>query len=378
LRRADDAEAAASAAVVLTAGSRPADWLVPCAGELIASFNAWLEQEEPGLNPWPAFDRWVRDALNQSMRARRVRCFRATDTAHRLLSLTNELEEPLWPAGTLPGLVEHVLATGRSFIKGDRNNGELIERLVSAWSMDPARPTGPNSAAPQWLLPVRQRNRTIGLILVGELPEAAIGDANGLTAVGGWLSLFWRHVRQQEALAVAEQTDRTSGVLTRIDLTARAEKVVAESAGDGEPVVLIALAVEGVRRLNDQGHWELRDQLMREIGNQTRRKLRSDDLVGRFSEDRFVMVLRRLDLALGEMIGRKILAAVETVVHEQPVLEETVRVRCGLTDAGPDGFEAAVARAFQALNEARRQDRNLPLALPRREQELLAVSGASA
>lgn len=355
-----------------------ADWLTPCTAALIQSFNEWLAQRSAAESWWPAFDRWVRDALHQFLRARRVRCLRAVDAGGRLVSLTSELEEPLWTAGAVPGLIEHVITSGRAYVKGDRSNGELIERLVSAWTMDPGQQAGPNMNPPHWLLPVREGKKTLGLIYVGELSESVVGDAAGLGTAGGLLGLFWRYVQQREALAVAEQTDQASGVLTRMDLTARADRVVRESDGEGEPIVVMALAVEGVRRLNDQGHWELRDQLMREIGNRMRGKLRSDDLVGRFSEDRFVAVLRRLDLALGEMISRKVLASVETIVHEQPLLEEAVRIRCGVTDAGPDGFEAAVNRAFLAIHEARREGKSLPLAVPRRDCEQIAALGGTA
>jgi PleD family two-component response regulator len=100
-----------------------------------------------------------------------------------------------------------------------------------------------------------------------------------------------------------------------------------------------------------------------------RAKLRSDDLVGRFSEDRFVAVLRRLDLALGQMIARKLLTTVEGVLEEQPVLAELVRARCGLADLGPDGFEGALTRCFEALRQARTENHEGPVTVPSARHE---------
>jgi GGDEF domain-containing protein len=338
--------------------------------KLIDSFNNWFERQDTGQPLWPAFDRWLRDALNEHLDARRVRCFRVADRGNRLVSLTTQLEEPLWPPCGLPGLIAHVLATGKAYVHGDRTSGESIERLADQWAAAVRLTPGLKSAMPNLILPIRAANQSVGLVLVGERP----GPAPDLTGLGGLLTIFWRHVEQAQALTAAEQTDRPSGVLTRADLCVRARQVLAESAGDGEPVVVLALAVEGVRRLDDAGHWALRDRLMRQVGSQMRNRLRSDDLVGRFSEDRFVAVLRRLDLALGRMIARKLLAAVEAVAGEQPLLQEMVRVRCGLSDAGENGLEAAVGRAFEALRLARLEDRNAPVVLRsgQHEEKLLA------
>jgi len=162
-----------------------------------------------------------------------------------------------------------------------------------------------------------------------------------------------------DALAILQRTDRASGVLTRVDLTTQAEQVLAESATDCEPVIVAALSVEGVRRLDDSGEWDLRDWVMRQIGIQTRRKLRSDDLVGRFSDDRFVVVLRRLDIALGQLIANKLMAAVAEEMTSQPVVHETISLRCGLTAAGRDRFDTALVRAFDALRLAREENRHI-------------------
>ena len=332
--------------------------------KLIESFNDWFERQEGGEPLWPAFDRWVRDALNQYAGARRVRCFHTTEDGHRLTSLTTQLAEPLWPPAGLPGLIVHVLASGQAYLHGGRANGASVEHLAADWATSITQTPGLKAPVPHWLAPIRMNGRTIGLVLVGEMPEALPPDELDLATLGVLLTVFWRQVAQAQALAVAVRTDQPSGVLTWCDLAARGQRVVEESRHEGEPVVVLALALEGIRRLDDHGYWALRDTLMRQTGGHMRAKLRSDDLVGRFSEDRFVAVLRRLDLALGQMIARKLLTTVEDVLEDQPVLEEMVRVRCGLSEAGADGLEAAIARAFEALRIARLEKRDGPVVLP--------------
>lgn len=342
--------------------------------KLIESFNDWFERRQADESLWPAFDRWVRDALSQHMGARRVRCFHATEEGRRLVSLTTQLAEPLWPPGGLPGLIVHALANGQTYVRAGHTNGASVERLADEWAALIAETPGLKSPVPQWLAPIRLQGRAAGLVLVGELPEAALADEAELTATSALLTVFWRHVAQAQALALAERTDQSSGVLTWADLATGGERVLAESSGEGEPVVVLALALEGIRRLDDHGHWRLRDGLMRQTGAQMRAKLRSDDLVGRFSEDRFVAVLRRLDLALGEIIARKLLATVEGILDEQPVLAEMVTARCGVSDANDGGFQAALSRAFDALRVARLENRNGPVVITRGQHERTPVA----
>jgi GGDEF domain-containing protein len=143
--------------------------------------------------------------------------------------------------------------------------------------------------------------------------------------------------------------------LNRIDLTMRANRILDEAVAEREPTVVLALSIEGIRRLDDGGEWDLRNWLMQQIGLVMQRKLRADDLVGRFSDDRFVAVLRRLDTALGEVIAGKLLTAVTDKVGSQPVIKETISLRCGLAESRGERFDAILTRAFDALRVAREQ-----------------------
>lgn len=334
---------------------------------LIASFHDWFDQRELGAPLWLAFDRWVRDALHQFAGARRVRCFHTADDGRRLVSLTTQLDEPLWPPGGLPGLIAHVLASGQAYVRNGRGLGESVPHLADEWAATIADTPGLKSSVPQWLMPIRAQGQTIGLVLVGEWTADTATDEGTLAGLGALLALCWRHVAQAEALSLAQCTDHSSGVLNWMEFCTRAQSVLDESLREGEPVVVLTLALEGMRRLDDHGHWALRDTLMRQTGGQMRAKLRSDDMVGRFSEDRFVAVLRRLDLALGEMIARKLLCTVQEMLNAQPVLAELITARCGLSDANVEGVQAAVARAIEGLRVARLQQRDEPVVMKARE-----------
>ncbi len=346
------------------------------AGDLAGSFNRWLRQAGDHEQLWAGLDRWLRDAINEFLQGRRVRCYHVTESSPRLVPLADELESSPRSANLLErqALIDHVLVSGRCYLRGSSANGELIDRLALEFS-------GTDSGfgrGPDWLVPVRRQGRVIGLIVVGELPESVSVNSAALEAAAALLELCWQHVEITAALTIARRTDSASGVLTRQDLTAMGDSVLVESAATGEPVVVLAVSVEGVRRLDDQGRWELRDWLMREIGAQMRKRLRSDDLVGRFSDDRFVAVLRRLDISLGELIARKVLEGLKAAAASQPLITSAVVLRCGLAEADHGAFEPVLVRAFAALSEARNRDEDMLIDPPARRMASAAAGEASA
>jgi GGDEF domain-containing protein len=331
------------------------DCATPAIGEIAARFSQWFESGPDAEQLWPAFDRWVRDSLNQFVGARRVRCFRVTESDQQLVSLTSDVEDAFLAHVPPQGLFDHVVASGRRYVAGAPGNGELIERLAAEWTPAASAAVG-LTRPPDWLVPIRCRNRTIGLIMAGELPPDRGQDVSLLQAVGHLLELFWLHIRQAGELSLARQTDPGSGVLTRADLAARTDSVLREATVDGEPLVLLAIAVEGVRRLDDRGDWRLRDWMMKQIGIHMRRKLRSDDLVGRFSDERFVAVLRRIDVSLGRLIAQKILETLTATVASQPPLAGAVRLRCGVAGASGENADKCLVDSLAVLEEARHRN----------------------
>jgi len=342
------------------------DYLAPLLGELTASFMRWVQGADVSGGWWPAFERWLRDALDQFLQARRIRCFQVIEPEGRLASLGSGMDNAFWVGTSQPALVTHVIKTGRRYIQDAPGNGKLIESLVGQWSSVAASGEASKilSDAPVWMLPIREKNKTVGLLVVGEFSAERLRDLATLQAVGHLLELYWRHVRQAALLETAQSIDQASGVLNRADLNTMAERVLYDSSNDGEPVVVLVISVEGLRRLDDEVRWFDRDWLIKQIGLVMREKLRSDDLVGRFSDDRFVGVLRRLDISLGHLIAGKLLAAVRAAINEQPAMAEMVQLRCTLMEVQTESLETVLARIFDALQRARQENKDIYVVAP--------------
>lgn len=313
-------------------------------------------------------------------------------------------------------MVDQLAAQSAQEVLGSLQPAEASS-IAGAPPPRPALEQGPVA----WMFPIRCHaasegggandaavHRAVGLVVVGDLPETSLSDRAMLDGLSQLISAFWLHVRDYERLQIARRTDRGSGVLNRTDFLNLGETATSEARREGEPIVVMAVAVEGLRRFDDLGQWALRDRIILEVGRVLRRKLRNDDLVGRFSDDRFVVLLRWLDVGLGRLIAEKVVGwvreAVQVAVGEAGPISSgadlagggaddngivpaasAVRVRCGLTSnhrvARPrsEAAEAApveniapsvqrlpftdlLKRALVASGEARRLQRDLHVA----------------
>jgi diguanylate cyclase (GGDEF)-like protein len=369
-------------------------WVTSLA-EVSASFSRWLEDRVEDERIWTAFDRFVREILLDLIGATRVRLFRTVDGGRALRPLAQESGSGSSSDAFVPtGLTEHVLATGRRYIRGDWSHGALVDQLAAeseepgnggrkkdathlpqkdcggrssvaagpqSESRDPQLAVSPPELGPvAWMFAIRSRggpaprvggsagSHSVGLVVVGEVLAQNLASRDGFEALANLINGFWLHVRDFECLQLARRTDRASGVLNRADFLEAAETTATEAEQEGEPVVVMAVAMEGLRRLDDDGYWAVRDRLIQETGRVLRRKLRNGDIVGRFSDDRFVVLLRWLDLALGRLIAGKVIQSIREVVAG--VMQEAfpeggkdyVRVRCGLVSSrGTDSARQA-------------------------------------
>ncbi len=321
---------------------------------MTSSFLAWCEEQLPDTSPWNSFDQLVREMLTEQLGAIRVRCYQVLSGDEQLCSLSQS-EKANEGKCARSGILGHVATVGREFFAADPAHGELIDQLAEdadeSW---------------EWVFPIRQNGRPAGLVAVGKLPSSTPLDRDRRQELSVLITAFWKHVAVIEQLRVADKTDKASGLLTRGDFFELATRALADSYAENEPVVVIALALEGLRRLDDEGRWSDRDALVENIGHLIKRRIRTDDIIGRFSDERFVLLLRRLDSSLGRLIAAKIQDTAHKQITQFGGVGAELRVRVGLIGSGfhKQPLEKLLVSAFDAVELAREQNIALYCDLP--------------
>ena len=247
------------------------------------------------------------------------------------------------------GAIGRALSSGQAMVLEDALELAACEAggSRSPASKPASRTIRPESAGlvhstPRWLLPLRAGTRTEVLVTVAHVDVPRSEEQRIARAVRAQLQLFWRQLSVLRTLSRHLRTDRQTGMLERGELLNRLDDVINEAIQKPEPVTVLALALEGLRRLDDVGCWRQRDLLVQELGRALRAKIRADDVVGRFSDDRFIVVLRGLDATLATRVAEKLLQTVRTeAIHtvgqpanEQASGEWALELRGGLAGTG--------------------------------------------
>lgn len=309
--------------------------------QALRQFRDWMAEWDKHEERWTSFDNHIRELLHNLTGARRIRCYHLNVAGE--LSPMNGADPEQGNAASLDdGLVSHVMVTKRRYYARSPNRSELIQQLAA------------NSQTPfAWIVPIRGHRRTCGLITVEEFEGTSVSeDRLGLTA--DLAEEFWQHLEKAEGLRLACTIDQPSGVLNRVEILGLLDQTVEQCYQNHEPVVMMALVVEGIRTMDDGGHWEARNSVVEAVGKTMRSRLRNDDVVGRFSDDRFIAVLRRLDVSLAHLIADKILKAAGAELGRR-FPNRPVTLRAGLAGSGFDQVppQELLLGAFDAINKAR-------------------------
>lgn len=324
---------------------------------ICAAFEVWLRELPQLTDPWGAFDQLLRETLSEHVGATRVRCYRIVPGSDTLHSIA---QTPTPGPSAREGLLGHVATTGREFFINDPSSGPLLRDLA-----------GQTDDQWTWVLPMREDGSVTGIVALGHVQDPLRLDDDLRQTIGPLVRLGWELVASQAELQQRRQTDPATGVMTRSDFFAHASEAVHDSYANNEPLVLAVLSLEGLRRLDDAGNWSTRDQLIEALGETLRQRARSDDLVGRFADDRFIILLRRLDSGLGRLIAGKLLTAANECAAQLVSDDQTVRMRIGLAGSGFDQFalDELLIKAFDAVERARRDDLPIGTDLCPGEQE---------
>jgi diguanylate cyclase (GGDEF)-like protein len=315
--------------------------------DAIDQFDVWMEHHRDETDPWPKFDEFIRFVAHRCCQAVHVQAYRHCSDNGDLISLRepgpHEWETPKRISGR-GGIVGHVVTTGCAYLRRDPQQGPLVDALAAE-----------DADAPAWCFAISCGNRRLGAVVVGKVGTAADESPALFRAVEQLVNQFWNTLVEAIASRTALLDDPVSGLHARDAFLRAAGRSLQNSYRQGEPVAVAVIALERLRELNDAGRWELADQLVREVGDRLRFKLRTDDELGRFDGSRFVLLLRRVDSHLATLIIAQVLVQIEELCGDTQRWGTPIGVRCGLAGSGtaqPD-LPSLLGRALRQCHRAR-------------------------
>jgi diguanylate cyclase (GGDEF)-like protein len=213
----------------------------------------------------------------------------------------------------------------------------------------------------------------VSVIAVGvtlSIPTPAVeGDNYPITEPGA--ALLWMTiagiagftvselVRQREVLAVSlemiARTDSLTGLPNRRAWDEALERELARADRTGTPLCAALLDLDHFKEFNDLNGHQAGDEHLTETAQTWRKRLRSADLIARYGGEEFAVLLTATTMPR----AREVVESLRDSVPER----ETVSAGIAEWDRSESGAQL-IARADQALYEAKRTGRDRAVAMP--------------
>jgi diguanylate cyclase (GGDEF)-like protein len=168
-------------------------------------------------------------------------------------------------------------------------------------------------------------------------------------------------------------TDALTGVYNRRYMDRRLAEEIARARRQSYGLSCLYIDVDHFKQVNDSHGHQAGDDVLREVAARIKAELRMSDALGRFGGEEFVALLIDADLESASLVAQRIRASVagqSFLLGDGQGLEVTVSVGVAALD-GVDREQAVeevahelVARADQALYQAKENGRNQVVALP--------------
>jgi len=181
-------------------------------------------------------------------------------------------------------------------------------------------------------------------------------------ALAKQMGLAFSRVRFQERLSDLASRDQVTGVATRGFIDSHAESIFEAARRDNTSVSHIFLDLDGFKAVNDNLGHRPGDMVLKTVADRIRGAVRSQDIVGRFGGDEFLIVCRDADehvaTAIAERIARAIAAPMEGIPVSMSVTA-SIGVAVYVPGEGTDvSAETLTRRADAAMYESKRASGN--------------------
>lgn len=194
------------------------------------------------------------------------------------------------------------------------------------------------------------------------------GDAEGrpYRAVG-LVRIVTHRRRREEELTYLATYDELTGYLNRQQLKETLGDKLIEMRHLGSSGAYLVVAIDNLAIINESYGFDIADQVIVEVSKRLLRELRTTDIIGRSSGNKFGIILTNCSEDQMCASADRLLSAVCDMVIEieAGAVATTVSIGCVSIPAGADTAQGAMMRAEEALTEAKYSRRSSYVAFQR-------------
>lgn len=163
-----------------------------------------------------------------------------------------------------------------------------------------------------------------------------------------------RHAREEQLLKLA-QNDPLTGELNRSHLVASLAESLEESTRFRSSFAFMVVAIDHLSRINDAFGFDVADEVICEIARRIRARLRGGDVLGRFSGNKFGLILKNCSVDDMQVAAERFLAGIrsEVVPTRSGPVAVTVSIGAVSVPRYARNVDDVINRAQEALERTR-------------------------
>src|SRR4051795_8322465 len=165
-----------------------------------------------------------------------------------------------------------------------------------------------------------------------------------------------RHAREEQLLKLSRH-DPLTGELNRTHLVASLAEVIEEAARFRTSCAFMLIGIDHLARINDAFGFDVADAVISEVAQRIRARLRAGDVLGRFSGNKFGLVLKNCTVDDMTIAAERFLAGIRDEVV--PTRSGPVSVTASIGAVGiprhAGNADEAINRAQETLDAAKRR-----------------------
>ena len=165
-----------------------------------------------------------------------------------------------------------------------------------------------------------------------------------------------RHARDEQLLKLSRH-DPLTGELNRTHLVASLAEAIEEAARFRTSCAFMLIGIDHLARINDAFGFDVADAVISEVAERIRSRLRGGDVLGRFSGNKFGLILKNCTVDDMNVAAERFLAGIrdEVVPTKSGPVSVTVSIGAVSVPRYARNADEAINRAHETLDMAKRR-----------------------
>ncbi|KAB2851367.1 MAG: bifunctional diguanylate cyclase/phosphodiesterase [Hyphomicrobiaceae bacterium] len=200
------------------------------------------------------------------------------------------------------------------------------------------------------------RGRRSQLSLWIEEHGAVETGSDGMPVVAsGIMRVINERYEEEQRLLFLSDHDALTGQLNRVRLTDALAASISRARAPDRPAAFFIAGIGNLANINETFGFDTGDEVIKTVGERLRARLRGGDTIGRYSSNKFGIILNECDRASASIAAERFLSAVRSETIKTSACELQAQVVIGGVELPlhADTVQLAIGRALDALDRAK-------------------------